>query len=123
MRFEVILASLVAFVAAAPVEMASDGSYGKYTLYSSYTPYGNYGTAAEAAAAKMQIGTLHILEQRVHTQPANKPRRSCADETPRSKTRSRKCRRLQVLHALQILRRVPWRHGKRSRKDGHGEAS
>ncbi|KAF1844750.1 uncharacterized protein K460DRAFT_97904 [Cucurbitaria berberidis CBS 394.84] len=57
MHFELVLASLAAFAAAVPVEMAHDGSYGSYAPYAGYNPY---SSAVEQEAAKMQNEAMNM---------------------------------------------------------------
>ncbi|KAH7392995.1 hypothetical protein BKA66DRAFT_317600 [Pyrenochaeta sp. MPI-SDFR-AT-0127] len=59
MHFEFILASLAAFAAAAPMEMADDVSYGSYTPYKAYASYGPYSNVVDEEVEKMQNAVMH----------------------------------------------------------------
>lgn len=55
MHFELVLAGLAVFAAAAPIERAADGSsYGSYDPYQTYGSYSPYSGAVEGEAGKMQ---------------------------------------------------------------------
>ncbi|KAF2826437.1 hypothetical protein CC86DRAFT_455924 [Ophiobolus disseminans] len=63
MRYAIVLAGLMAWAAAAPVNLPGESHYFSYRPYATYDPYSGYPRAVEDAAAKMRMD-LSLLPKR-----------------------------------------------------------